>query len=73
MIVEDNGEELDDEQIRSLNGCLSCPDEAETTGLLNIHQRIRLKFGQNSGLYMERSELGGLKATIRIMITDGGM
>lgn len=73
LIVEDNGEELDDERIRSLNECLSCPDEAETTGLLNIHQRIRLKFGQDSGLYLERSELGGLKATIRIMITDGGM
>ncbi|WP_019636854.1 sensor histidine kinase [Paenibacillus fonticola] len=73
LIVEDNGEELDDRRIRSLNECLSCPDEAETTGLLNIHQRIRLKFGQDSGLYLERSELGGLKATIRIMITDGGM
>ncbi|WP_339157532.1 histidine kinase [Paenibacillus sp. FSL W8-0186] len=73
LIVEDNGEELTDEQIRALNESLSRPDEAETTGLLNIHQRIRLKFGQNSGLYVERSELGGLKATIRIVISDGGI
>lgn len=73
LIVEDNGEELDDERLRILNECLSRPDEAETTGLLNIHQRVRLKFGKDSGLYMERSELGGLKATIRIVITDGGM
>ncbi|MFD3260034.1 sensor histidine kinase [Paenibacillus lentus] len=73
LIVEDNGEELDDEQLRILNECLFRPDEAETTGLLNIHQRVRLKFGKDSGLYMERSELGGLKATIRIVITDGGM
>lgn len=73
MIVEDNGEELSGERIEFLNDALSDQEGLETTGILNIHQRIRLKFGQTSGLHVERSKLGGLKATIVIDYSNGGV
>jgi two-component system sensor histidine kinase YesM len=74
ILIEDNGLELSNEKIESLNKTLSSPDETlETTGTLNIHQRIRLKFGSKSGLHMERSDHNGLKATITIYSKDGGV
>ncbi|MBW7461058.1 two-component sensor histidine kinase, partial [Paenibacillus sepulcri] len=42
-------------------------DQMETTGLINVHRRIQLVFGQESGITLERSALGGLKVTILIM------
>jgi two-component system sensor histidine kinase YesM len=65
LIVEDNGTELTAEKLGELNRSLSGND-VETTGLLNIHLRLKLKFGEGSGLLLERSSLGGMKATIRI-------
>ncbi len=66
LIVEDNGQQLDDEGLKSIQQKLEMPGEAETTGLINIHQRIRLKFGPDSGLTLSRNEWGGVKATITI-------
>lgn len=71
LIVEDNGNDLSEERLAALERSLSSND-VETTGLLNIHLRIRLKFGGGSGLILERSGLGGLKATIRMMNAEKG-
>ncbi|MEK4059871.1 MULTISPECIES: sensor histidine kinase [Paenibacillus] len=71
MIVEDNGSELSEEQLIRLRQSLAGND-VETTGMLNIHLRIRLKFGEGSGLLLEQSGLGGLKITIRIMLAERG-
>lgn len=38
--------------------------EKETTGMMNIHQRIRLLYGEAYGLSLSQSELGGLKVTM---------
>ncbi|MNG17306.1 Sensor histidine kinase YpdA [compost metagenome] len=73
MIVEDNGEELNEERLEKLKDALINQEGMEMTGVLNIHQRIRLKFGQTSGLQVDRSECGGLKATILIDVTNGGL
>ncbi|UQZ33151.1 hypothetical protein C2I18_06030 [Paenibacillus sp. PK3_47] len=68
LMVEDNGSELSGERLEAMNRSLTGKD-VETTGLLNIHLRLRLKYGEGSGLLLERSGLGGLKATIRIADT----
>lgn len=68
LIVEDNGNLLDDDGIERIHRKLEKHDEAETTGLVNIHQRIRLKFGPGSGLALSRGEWGGVKATLTIQI-----
>src|SRR5690606_13792503 len=61
IIVEDNGKQLDDEQLAALSQRLSTADiqTEETTGIVNVHRRLRLKFGSNSGLILSRSRLGG--------------
>ncbi|MGO4542327.1 histidine kinase [Paenibacillus sp. 2TAB19] len=65
--VEDNGDSLDEEQLFRLQKSLASSDRAmETTGILNVHRRLQLKFGQNCGLSVSRSELGGLKTQIII-------
>lgn len=71
IIVEDNGDRLTDETLAQLKKSLNaCQEQAETTGLVNIHRRIRITFGEESGLLVERSELGGLRVTI--LLTTGG-
>ncbi|CAI6067538.1 sensor histidine kinase [Cohnella sp. JJ-181] len=65
--IEDNGEELDVLRLEQLRKSVSAADRAiETTGLLNIHRRLQLKFGPDCGLSLSRSELGGLKAQLTI-------
>ena len=71
MIVEDNGELIDDEEIERINDRLEMED-VEMTAVINIHHRIRLKFGPGSGLSLVRSESGGVRATITIEWAEGG-
>lgn len=67
VYIEDNGDEMTDGALEELAAGLSARDEAiECTGMINIHKRIRLKFGADSGVTVSRSGLGGLKASIRI-------
>lgn len=65
--IQDNGEELDELRLERLRKSVSAADRAiETTGLLNIHRRLQLKFGPDCGLSLSRSALGGLKAELTI-------
>ncbi|NUU79338.1 histidine kinase [Paenibacillus xylanilyticus] len=69
ITVEDNGHELEDGQIAALQQRLhEKSDTEEMTGLMNIHRRLMLTYGEDSGLFLTRSELSGLKVTIRIHI-----
>lgn len=62
IIVEDNGDRLTDDTLAQLKKSLNaCQEQAETTGLVNIHRRIRITFGEESGLLVDRSGLGGLE------------
>jgi len=61
LIVEDNGEQLTDETLSNIMARLASKEEdMETTGLVNVHRRLRLKYGENYGIQADRSELGGL-------------
>ena len=72
--VEENGDTLDDEAIESLRLSLENTDrereagEREITGIINIHRRIRYHMGGNAGIRLYRSELGGLRAELRIAL-----
>lgn len=64
IFIEDNGEEMSEEKLR---GFLESTDPAvERSGLLNVHRRIRIKYGNDSGLYVSKGEHGGLCVEIRI-------
>jgi len=67
MIVEDNGDILSDEDIGKLARKLKVPwDEEESTGIVNVHRRLQLVCGDDSGVTVSRGEWGGLKVTLRI-------
>ncbi|NMB18937.1 MAG: two-component sensor histidine kinase, partial [Erysipelothrix sp.] len=71
ITVEDNGEKIDECEIDKLNERLrDTESQQELTGLVNIHRRIVLTFAEGSGLYLSKSELGGLKVVIRLVIKE---
>jgi two-component system sensor histidine kinase YesM len=66
--VEDNGKCSFDE-IALLNTKLQQNQKVkETTGLLNIHKRLRIFFGSDNGILVSQSALGGLLVTICISV-----
>ncbi|MGO4789100.1 sensor histidine kinase [Paenibacillus sp. 2KB_20] len=71
IYVEDNGEFMTDEEIEALGKRLrySTNQMEETTGLLNVHRRIRLRYGEEFGITVSRSELGGLQAIIKLSMS----
>lgn len=68
--IEDNSEGYQQHlsQIVNLRRHLSGEvREAETSGLVNIHRRLQLFFGDSAcGLELSQSELGGLRVTMRL-------
>ncbi|WP_168120916.1 histidine kinase [Paenibacillus sp. HB172176] len=60
--IEDNGDALSDETIKRLNNQLSYSGQnEEVTGLVNVHRRLKLKFGEEGGVELGRSaDLGGM-------------
>ena len=71
ITVEDNGPGVTESRIQELTASLSNPDVQETTGMINIHRRLRLRFGEPYGLSFSVSPLGGLRIDMRIPL-DGG-
>jgi len=67
--VEDNGD-INDDQLAALRAKMQDYSNVETTGLINIQKRIKLNFGQDSGIEIDRSSLDGLKVNIRIILND---
>ncbi|WP_135555552.1 sensor histidine kinase [Paenibacillus cymbidii] len=67
IAVADNGDQLSDEDLRRLGDRLaSRSKEMEYTGMLNVHRRLQIRFGDGYGISVARGELGGLKVTIRL-------
>ncbi|MGN7761366.1 sensor histidine kinase [Paenibacillus sp. 22594] len=72
IIVEDNGSGITDDGIEMLRKRLDQKNESyEITGMINIHRRIQLIYGEGSGLFVDRSGLNGLRVVIRIRLTGG--
>ncbi|WP_424767988.1 sensor histidine kinase [Paenibacillus sp. sgz302251] len=71
IVIEDNGDRLTDEGLRRISSAIAHEDEKlETTGIVNIHRRIVITFGEGSGLQAARGELGGLKVSIRVPLRE---
>lgn len=80
LTVEDNGR-ADAALAAELQSMLSHtqsrtnipPDDTAHTGLSNIHRRLMIRFGSDSGLTVGESELGGLKVTLTITGVRNGI
>ena len=71
IIVEDNGGDLSDEDIQRLKDQLVVDEsDMECTGLVNIHRRLVLSLGKESGVFVSRSDLGGLKVVLKLALID---
>lgn len=66
IIVEDNGMNLTAQKLEGMKKLFYDETSSETSGLVNIHRRIRLIYGDDNGLQFERSSLGGLKVTLQL-------
>ncbi|SDX67120.1 sensor histidine kinase [Paenibacillus sp. CF384] len=74
MHAEDNGNGLDDSMIELLNGKITNEmDEIDSSiGIVNVHRRIQLRYGEDCGLTFARSRLGGLHVQIKLRTWQGG-
>lgn len=71
IIVEDNGQQLAEADIAKMNERLQkATPERETTGLLNIHKRIGIQFGEAYGVSLSTSPMDGLKVTLSLPHPD---
>jgi len=68
IYVEDNGQSITDKEIELLQKKLrhSTNHIEETTGIINVHRRIQLRYGEDYGLALSRSDLGGLMVRIKL-------
>ncbi len=67
--VEDNGSGMSDEELHNLNEKLSEPVSlsGESYGLKNIHQRLRLFYGEDCGLTVIHGSPKGLIVQLRVL------
>lgn len=62
--VEDNGENLTDDKMRELQ--MKLEQKKQITGIINIHQRLKLFFGEKGGIRIRRSSYGGAEVVVYI-------
>lgn len=70
--VSDNGTGLDGQELKTIRENLEAPvsDYKETTGVINIHQRIQTVFGKNYGISINSEKGQGTDVVLRIPL-DG--
>lgn len=67
IVIEDNGQRLTTDKLTHLQQQLSDGLEtAEITGMINVHRRLRLLFGADSGISLSVGPSGGLLAALHI-------
>ena len=67
ILIDDNGTKLTDKKIAEINRGLNDDSHTvQTTGLMNIHRRIKLMFGIQCGLNVTRSAYGGMRVQIKL-------
>jgi two-component system sensor histidine kinase YesM len=67
VTVDDNGKGLTPEELDRLTGTILENKAADThTGLSNVHHRLRIQFGPESGLRLEHSPIGGLRVVLKL-------
>ncbi|MBB6730802.1 sensor histidine kinase [Cohnella zeiphila] len=67
ITVEDNGDRAADELLERLNMLMKASAaDTETTGLINVHRRLKIRYGGSAGLRFERGALGGLKIVMSL-------
>ena len=67
VVVENSGDGIAPEMLHALQQKLNCStDDSQTSGLTNVHRRLKLFFGDAGGVELAASDLGGLKVILKI-------
>ena len=71
ILVEDNGQGMDEQQLRELRDSLSHPENTDQgIGLCNVHRRIRLFYGEPYGITIKSVQNQGTSITIILPLRD---
>lgn len=70
ITIEDNGGLADQDLLNLQQKLGAFQQKGEITGMFNVNNRLKIKYGNESGLYASRSQLGGLK--IKMIIKTKG-
>jgi len=71
VVVEDNGDQMTAERAEALQTELERSAEAaETTGLFNVHRRLRIKYGERGGLRLQAADPQGLRVEMTIPLEE---
>ena len=71
IVVENSGDGIAPEVLYELQQKLNCStDDSQTSGLTNVHRRLKLFFGEAGGVELAASDLGGLKVILKIGETE---
>ncbi|MNC30500.1 hypothetical protein D3C75_787860 [compost metagenome] len=71
LTVEDDGQGMLPEAMAELEAKLSrAMDEEMGCGVWNVHQRMRLRYGEAAGLHFALSPLGGLQAKLQWQLPE---
>jgi len=69
LTVEDDGKGMTAEGIVEMENKLGkAMDEEMGCGVWNVHQRMRLRYGEEAGLSFSSSPLGGLQVTLQWLL-----
>ncbi|WP_010268396.1 sensor histidine kinase [Paenibacillus senegalensis] len=69
VIVEDNGRGLSEEEVSRWSQTFKREHPTgEVTGMLNVHRRLRLKYGKDAGLSIENAEPSGLRVILALPV-----
>lgn len=69
--VENSGEDFTPSALQTLQDRLeNAGDDCHTSGLTNVHRRLRLYYGSACGVELSKSALGGLRAVLKIGVID---
>lgn len=72
IVVHDNGCGLTPEELNDWNASfISGSYMGASDGIWNVHRRLNLLFGANSGLHMDLNDAGGLRITMTIRHEEG--
>lgn len=70
--VDDDGQNVSEDVLTSINEKLVNKNRQDAaTGILNVHRRIQIQFGPESGIRVSRNQWGGLSCAVYINIKGG--
>lgn len=72
--VEDNGKGMTEQELSNTLQHINCDegDEMDSIGLRNIHQRLKLKYGDQFGISLKSIKNQGTIVTVSIPVQDNG-